>query len=71
MYCFDCGFYADRDVIAVFNLIKRFLGLSPFIEVKLRVTKTEGFRLSPKSNEPIAEGTVFPMKLWAEDYPFP
>ncbi len=26
MYCFDCGFYADRDTIAVFNLIKRFLG---------------------------------------------
>ncbi|XRO76492.1 hypothetical protein ACO3VM_06835 [Methanocaldococcus sp. 10A] len=21
MYCFDCGFYADRDSIAVFNLI--------------------------------------------------
>ncbi len=56
MYCFDCGFYADRDAVAVFNLIKRFLGLSPF---------------SPKSNEPIAEGTVFPMKLWAEDNPFP
>nr|WP_250543638.1 transposase [Methanocaldococcus lauensis] len=30
MYCFDCGFYADRDTIAVFNLIKRFLGLFPF-----------------------------------------
>ncbi|XRO75721.1 IS200/IS605 family accessory protein TnpB-related protein [Methanocaldococcus sp. 28A] len=56
MYCFDCGFYADRDVIAVFNLIKRFLGLYPF---------------SPKSNEPTAEGMVFPMKLWAEDNPFP
>ncbi|AAB98861.1 conserved hypothetical protein [Methanocaldococcus jannaschii DSM 2661] len=45
MYCFDCGFYADRDTVAVFNLIKRFTGLYPF---------------SPKSNEPIAEGTVFP-----------
>ncbi|XRO76209.1 IS200/IS605 family accessory protein TnpB-related protein [Methanocaldococcus sp. 10A] len=30
MYCFDCGFYADRDAVAVFNLIKRFLGLYPF-----------------------------------------
>ena len=28
MYCFECGFYADRDVVAVFNLIKRFWGLS-------------------------------------------
>ena len=26
MYCFECGFYADRDVVAVFNLIKRFWG---------------------------------------------
>ncbi|XRO77184.1 RNA-guided endonuclease InsQ/TnpB family protein [Methanocaldococcus sp. 10A] len=56
MYCFDCGFYADRDVVAVFNLIKRFLGLSPF---------------SPKSNEPTAERLVISMKLWVEDNPFP
>ncbi|ADC69297.1 transposase, IS605 OrfB family [Methanocaldococcus sp. FS406-22] len=28
MYCFECGFYADRDAVAVFNLIKRFWGLS-------------------------------------------
>jgi putative transposase len=48
MYCFECGFYADRDVVAVFNLIKGFTGLSPF---------------SPKSNEPIVEGTVFPVRL--------
>ncbi|XRO76017.1 IS200/IS605 family accessory protein TnpB-related protein [Methanocaldococcus sp. 28A] len=55
MYCFDCGFYADRDVVAVFNLIKRFMGLYPF---------------SPKSNELIAEGMVFLMKLWVKDNPF-
>ncbi|XRO77879.1 IS200/IS605 family accessory protein TnpB-related protein [Methanocaldococcus sp. 10A] len=56
MYCFDCGFYADRDAVAVFNLIKRFMGLYPF---------------SPKSNEPTAEGMVISMKLWAEVNPFP
>ena len=48
MYCFECGFYADRDAIAVFNLIKRFWG---------------AFRCPQKSNEPIVEGTVFPMRL--------
>jgi hypothetical protein len=46
-----------RDEMLILNINEVWiLGLSPF---------------SPKSDELIVEGTVFPMKLWVEDNPFP